>query len=507
MLSQQTSWWRRAFAVDLRSLAAFRIGLGLVVAADAALRTRDLGSMFSVTGMLPPAAIRSFYGDPCAWSLALAIDADWWGAAMLALEAAAGLLLAAGCGTRFATVAAWVAVVSVLRRTAPATNAGDAWMACLLFWSMFLPLGAAWSWDARTGRRGRVVSTASVLLVLQIAVVYLAAGLSKCHSGWLNGDAIRFAFSVHDHGTPLGDWLFAGGWMARPVAWGVLALELAGPIALLAWPTPRIRLVLCGLFMLFHAASCLSLSIGLFGYVGLVAWLAIVPGEAWDAIGLGAAATEPCPAAAGSRVGRWLCLTAGGLALVSLIHDLTPWRSSPLPRPLAALVHLCCMHQEWAMFGTVQPQAQWAYARADLVDGRVVDLLRGGRPLEAEWPAGGFWSLPHHRWHKLVWVLPRPNYRGFAIPVAAALVRDWNGRHPAGERVVRLELRCARLGRGAGDDTLHDLLLAAWPPRDAAGSGGLKRLLDGLDDATRAEVARPAAAPAAVERAEPATVD
>ncbi len=499
-MPEQTAWWQRAFAVELRSLAAFRVGLGLVVATDALLRTRDLGPMFSVAGMLPPDVIRDFYADPCAWSLGLMVDADWWAATVLAIEAAAGLLLAAGCLTRWSTVAAWVAVVSVLRRTAPATNAGDAWLACLLFWGMFLPLGAAWSCDSRwRSRRGPVASTATAMLVLQVAVIYIAAGLSKCQPPWFTGDAIRHAFSVHDHGTPLGDWLFAGGWLARPVAWSVITLELAGSVALLAWPTARMRLLLCGLFMLFHAASCLLMSVGLFGYVGLVAWLPLLPGEAWDAVGLGATAASPGHSAAPGRADRWICLTAGGLAAMSLVHDLTPWRDAPLPRPVAALVHLFCMHPEWAMYGTVQPQEQWAYARAELADGGVVDLLREGRPLVAERPAGGFWSLPHHRWHKLMWVLPRPRYRCFAASVAESLVRDWNRRHPAAQQVVRLELRFARLGQTLADDTLHDLLLAAWPPRDAEGTGGLDRLLESVDAA--------ASRPAEVEEHEPGDVD
>ena len=199
---------RRAFSLDGRSLAAFRIAIGLLVAADALLRSRDISLMLAPDGMFPLPLLRQYLDDPWAWSLAMLVDAAWWGPFMLCLEAAAGLLLAAGCGTRVATIASWVAVVSVLRRTAPATNAGDAWLACLLFWGMFLPLASTWSWDARRGsRRGEECSTATMALVLQIAVVYLSAGLSKWNDAWLSGDAIRFAMSVHDHGTPLGEWL------------------------------------------------------------------------------------------------------------------------------------------------------------------------------------------------------------------------------------------------------------------------------------------------------------
>lgn len=474
---------RRAFTLDRRSLAAFRVALGLLVTIDALLRGRDVSLMFAADGMFPPTLVRAYLDDPWAWSLATLIDADWWGPAMLCLEASAGLLLAVGCCTRPATIVAWAAVVSVLRRTAPATNAGDAWLACLLFWGMFLPLGSLWSWDAR--RRpvgGTVRSTASMALVLQIAVVYLAAGLSKWNGAWFSGEALRFAMSVHDHGTPLGAWLFGGGWLARPIAWSVLTIELLGPLLLIFAPTPMVRAGLAILFTLFHLTICLTMTVGLFGYVGLAAWLAVVPSAVWNLLGSHDAGTNRGGECSDERepwAARWILVATGTLALVSLAHDISPWRHRPLPRLVRSLIAIPLMHQEWGMFGDVQPQEQWAYARAELVNGDVVDLLRGGRPLETERPTGGFTTLPHHRWHKLFWVLPRPRYRLFAPAIAAALAREWNAAHTPSDAVETVELRFARLGRTPADDTLHELLLASWPPRDAAGGGNLDRLLRG----------------------------
>lgn len=473
---------RRAFTLDLRSLAAFRTAIGLLVTIDALLRSRDVSLMFAPDGMFPLGLLRDSLDDPFAWSLATLVDTDWWGPAMLCLEAAAGLLLAAGCLTRWATIASWLAVVSILRRTAPATNAGDAWLACLLFWGMFLPLGSVWSWDARRdSRRGQVFSSATVALVLQIAVVYLAAGLSKWNDVWFSGDAVRFAMSVHDHGTPLGAWLLGTGWMARPASWAVLAIELLGPLLLITAPAARVRGSLVILFMLFHLAICLTMTVGLFGYVGLAAWLALVPPEFWNRLeSRGAADSHGPDASAGpeSWAARWACLAAGTLALVSLVHDVTPWHHSPLPRQVRSLINIPCMHQEWGMFGDVERQEQWVYARAELANGNVVDLLRDGRPLETERPTAGFTSLPHHRWHKLFWVLPRPRQRIFAPAIAAALARQWNARNPPDRCVLFLEIRYARLGRTSADDTLHELLLATWPPRDDTGRGSLDRLLD-----------------------------
>jgi hypothetical protein len=479
---------RRIFSLDVRSLAAFRMAMGVIVASDALLRSRDASLMLAPDGIFPLPLLRDYLADPCAWSLATLVDSPWMGPLMLCVEAAAGTLLAVGCATRFATVVSWVAVVSIVRRTAPATNAGDEWLTCLLFWSMFLPLASCWSWDARRGSRsGRVFSAATVALVLQIAVVYLAAGLAKWNDSWLSGAAFRFAVSVHDHGTPLGEWLLGQDWLARPFSWGVLSLELLGPILLIVWPAPRIRVSLVMLFMLFHLATCVTMTVGLFGFIGMAAWLALVPTEAWDRLMARGAGDRLAPSDACGRLswaGTWTCAVAGMLALVSLVHTITPWQRRPLPWPLRSLISIPCLHQEWDMFGEVRPQEQWVYAGAELADGSVVDLLRGGRPLELERPAGGFSSLPHHRWHKLFWGLPKPRQRIFAPAIAGALARHWNAGHPPDRHVRILEIRFARLGRTAADDTLHELLLATWPPRHVDGRGGLDRLLGGPPQAS-----------------------
>lgn len=476
------------FTLDVRSLACFRMAIGAVVVADSVLRTRDISLMLAPDGMFPLAALREFFGDRWAWSLAFLIDATWWGAALLALQGLAGLTLAVGINTRVAAVAAWVAVMSIVRRTAPATNAGDEWLCCLLWWSMFLPLGAAWSVDA--WRRGRpspfptVRSPATVALVLQLAVVYLGAGLSKCNSTWLAGDAVATALSLFDHGTSWGDWLARHELVCRVLTWAVLGLELGGPALLVATGRPGVRLAVVGAFCVFHAATAVFMSLGLFPFVGLAAWLAIVPSAVWASMALrfrtgGAPPLQKTvvPQPATPRWQRGVVATAIGIAALAFLHDTTAWRARPAPAWLRGAVRATGLGQSWAMFGAVPRQRQWVYSRGILADGREIDVLRAGRPVADTLPAGGFTSLPHHRWHTLLWDLPKPDHRVFAPSIAAALVRDWNGRHGAADRLTALEIRAVRLGAFPAPETRHELLLAAWPARDDSGRGNLERWL------------------------------
>jgi hypothetical protein len=472
---------QRRFAIDVRSLAAFRIALGLVLVADALLRTRDFSLMFTADGIFPPSLIRDYFdGDPAQWSLALIWHDTRWAAAILALEGIAGACLAAGWRTTTATALAWLAQVSVYRRTIPAANAGDVLLACLLFWSCFLPLGAVWSCDSRRAagagrpRTMRVFGPATVALVLQVMAVYLGAGLAKWNASWLGGEAVRYALSVHDHGTPLGMWLAHSDWLVRPLTWGVLGVEIFGPLAFIAWPAAR--RVIAAAFLVFHVTIWLTMSVGLFAPIGMVAWLPLLPGSVWGRAGRGLAdgVGQDCRSAAA----RLVCAAAAVLATVSFVHDRTPWRSRPLPSPVRQAIHAASLDQEWGMFGTVPPLEQWVYGRAALADGRVVDVLRDGRPIEADRPTGGFTSLPHHRWHKLLWILPRPKVRPFAPSVAAALARDWNARHGPDEQVVALEIRFALRNLAAPDGPLQEMLVGAWPDRDADGTGSLDRFLE-----------------------------
>ncbi len=475
----------RVFTLDTRSLAAYRVGLGLLLLADCLLRSRDFGLMLTPDGIMPPDVVRTYLGHPAHWSVALVYDAAWWNGGVLAAEGLAGLLLTLGLFTRPATILGWIAVVSLIRRTSPANNSGDLWLACQLLWAAFLPLGARWSLDSRLTAvvppPTAAFSIATVAAVLQLVAVYLGAGLAKCNATWFAGEAIPRGLSVHDHGTTLGMAFGANPWISRPLQWVVPIAEILMPLALIAIPSARVRLGIVGLAIAFHAGIWALMNVGLFAAVGLVAWLPLIPAAAWPAEAV----------ASGTRLvglGRLASVGCGLLAscaAVAFAIQSVAGRAGPLPEPLATAIHLTFLPQEWRMFGTVRSQEQWVSCRGRLANGQVIDPLRRGQPATPGAPPGGFASLPNHRWHRFLWRLPEPAARPFGLAAATAIARDWNSRHPLDQRLVTLEI-WGGLAEANGEGTARDALLGAWPTRSATGQGNLDRFLEAAAPASEA---------------------
>jgi hypothetical protein len=470
----------KAFLLDARSLAVYRVGLGLILIIDCLERAADLEMMLGPHGIFPLETLVRYHGTITMWSLANLHDSAAWSGCVLALEGLAGAALAVGWHTRIATILGWVALVSVIRRGSPAVNSGDVWLACQMFWAMFLPLGARWSIDAvrhhvadaHTPPPTATLSVATVALVLQLIAVYLGAGLSKCNADWFTGNALPLALSVHDHGTSFGMVLATDGWLTRPVQWVVIAGEVLLPLLLLAVPTPRVRVGLVLIFIVFHIAIWLGMSVGLFPAVGIVAWLPLLPREVWTS----QPATDDDRVITLGRPATWACATAGAIAAMAFVMNLAPWRPERLPLPLAVAVNLTALQQEWAMFGGVPSREQWVYGLAVLTDGTEVDILRRGRPVERDHPGGGFTTLANHRWHTFFWHLARPDAKVFAEPAARALAMEWNARHGPDRQIVSLEIRYG-FKTVAGEAAIRDCLYASWPARSAAGAGNLDRFL------------------------------
>ena len=106
------------FGIDLRSLALFRICLGLIILADLATRASDLTIFYTDVGALPRAALMGSRYSAFLLSIHLINGTVLAQALLFLLHGACAIGLLLGWRTRAMTVLTWLLTVSVRHRWA-----------------------------------------------------------------------------------------------------------------------------------------------------------------------------------------------------------------------------------------------------------------------------------------------------------------------------------------------------------------------------------------------------
>lgn len=469
------SLWERWATLDVRSLAACRIGLALTLLADVAIRWREAAPFMSDRGMFPRAPAWERMAGTWLWSLNLWSGAVAWQQTLLVVLGLAALALLLGFQTRWATLACWILVTSLQVRNLMLINAGDALLRMMLFWGMFVPWGRRWSLDGRRRLRedrlredrSQVTALACVAPVLQLTLVYVVTGVLKCNSDWFGGEAMRVAYQMDFAGMPLGRWLAGFPQLLTLASPWIVVLEIALPLLLWSpWRTGALRMFVVTSMILFHVLVALTIHVGLFAAICSACWLIAIPGGFWDALRRGRrTAPEHPPApdnrrAAPARGERWANRGANALLALSLllvlainarsvvVHRPTrglgdqSWeRGGPLQLPWLAqrLGDFLALHQEWNMFDRPPRIDTWIVARGLLADGRELDVLRdapwderGGKAIAAR--------LPSQHWRYFLHRLTYPEHEPLRPAAAQYLFDSWNRRHSDAEQLACLWL-------------------------------------------------------------------
>lgn len=198
-----------AGAASYKPLAILRIGLGVVLLLQAMVLWgyRDL---LLVPDGLVPWEVSELWVDPLLPKMShvagllapLGLDAHAAAAVTLAIHALCALLLLFGLWTRASAAVAWLTYLPI-KGTGFLFTYGLAGMVLIaLFYCVVMPVGRAWSLDARRHperwRDGDGGATLPVMVLrLHLCIVYAAAGLSKAvGTQWWTGEAVWRALSL-----------------------------------------------------------------------------------------------------------------------------------------------------------------------------------------------------------------------------------------------------------------------------------------------------------------------
>lgn len=286
--------WARAkvveiFGADLRSLAAFRVALALLVLADLATRVTDLRAHYTDAGILPRTVLLQEVLNRWAFSLNVMNGEVFFQVLLVVAAALAALAMLVGYRTRLATVVAWVLLISIQYRNPLILNSGDGLLRMLLFWSMFLPLGAHWSVDRALETAPKrlsmsYLSMGTVALFMQIAFVYWFTVILKSGPEWrVDGTALYYALGADQFATPIGEYLHQFPVILKMLTFGTLGLEAFGPL-LLFYPffTGPVRTGAVLAFMSLHFGIWMTMDIGLFPWIAAFCMVCFLPSWFWE---------------------------------------------------------------------------------------------------------------------------------------------------------------------------------------------------------------------------------
>lgn len=276
--------FRKRIRIDTRSLAVFRILAGLLIVADIFLRLRSYRFFFTDDGVLPVGVAQDLAADQAISVFFLSGD-PMVVLLLFGIHLLVAIQLILGYYTRFAMVVSFLFVISLDYRNLLVLSYADTLFRHMLFWAIFMPLGARYSIDAiRTDEEApqHYTGLAGMFALLQMISMYFVNGSHKIswREEWLNGEVMtavlhydRVAFLLAEYIREFPLFLQFSG-----IMWYVLML--GSPLLLLF--TGRGRYLLASVYAGGHLFLAVTVRIGAFPFVAIMGLALFFQSRVWD---------------------------------------------------------------------------------------------------------------------------------------------------------------------------------------------------------------------------------
>ncbi len=463
------------FALDLRSLGLFRIGIALILLYDLLLRSFELSFFYTDLGATPREVLwHSPFPMGVVWWISphMLSGSFAWQAFLFILSALFGVALLLGYRTSWAVAISWFLLMGSQARQPMILQGNDVLLRCALFWSFFVPLGARFSLDslaknATTYHSNRILSWGTAAIILQLSIIYFNAGIPKVSYEW-RGDfnALYYVLNMDYFTNPFGYWLLQYPAILVLLTKATLLLEVSVPFLLLMpLGNAYLRLILFAIMVGFHLGIYLCMDVGLFSFMCIAYWLVVLPGLFWDKL----TAVIPWkvfssnteingPEVLSTPGPRWLipCLLIF-VMVMNYQRYLNPPMVSDEARVIDTVGRITGLDQYWAMFSPgVLKDGLKIWAEGTKADGSKVNLFNPNQD-NRQSDRRMIWSKEdsYARKRFLIWGLYEFPRDPFSKAFLKMMFEQWNQSHKAGDQIVSAQIVSLKTQTAPPHETLE----------------------------------------------------
>ncbi|MBA3971725.1 MAG: hypothetical protein H0X46_06190 [Bacteroidetes bacterium] len=276
-------------AFDLRALALMRMGMAAMIMLDVCNRLTDLEVFYSNTGVVPLNML--FENMWNRYFISVHTMSGMWQVQLVLFLFAffCAMMLFIGYRTKLFTVLSWFMMLSLHNRNGLILQGGDDLLRMVLFWGIFIPWGAFYSYDGirspYSGKTTNIFNVAVFAYVLQVCYIYSGSALLKGPEWSKDFTALYYTYSLDQISYPITKYFYYNSELLRNFTAIAYYFELLIPILFfIPFKHAMFRTTAVITIIVFHLLNLSTLFIGLFPVIGMVTVLGILPSETMNAL-------------------------------------------------------------------------------------------------------------------------------------------------------------------------------------------------------------------------------
>lgn len=453
---------KNIFSLDLRGLAVFRILFGLIILYDIIDRLSFAKAHYTDDGIMPRSVVLNEDWLDWLFSLHLMNGELYWQVILFSIYGVLALCVVFGYRTKTALFLCWLFMHSVHARNSLITTGADNVMRMMAFWALFLPIAAIWSVDKyldtnKENAKPQLIenepfmSAGTVAYLVQILSIYFFSVFLKTGNTWMDGTAVYYTLQLEHYTTWFGTLVGKNMAITKFLTYFTMVLEQYGFLLfLIPFKWQWFRFIGVSLYISLHAGFILTMNLGIFPEVCIIAWVACFPPMVWDFL-FGLNFIKKLKFSIAHRVGAGIeklkslhllhpkhVITYDGgklsMIIVSFFMVTVFWWNwmrvdkVEMPNFLQEIVRHTRVNQKWGMFAPNPSRSDgWYVVQGRFSDGSELDL-HTGLPVSWEKPKAISSAYANHRWRKYFNNFHRKSKSKFRSHYGKYLANQWKDK-------------------------------------------------------------------------------